>query len=344
MRRRPSIEDIARAAGVANSTVSRALRDSPLISSEVRATIQRIASEMGYTPNGIAQSLQTQRSNTIGLVVVSIADPFFADVANGVEEIARAAGMSVFLSASSNDPSQQLMVIETFQQRRVDGIIVADSQLNLNHQQRLMRVDVPTVLINSQADHAPDWLCAVGVDDYYGASMAVSHLLELGHRKIGYIGLTNRLTSNRQRMRAYHDLLVQAGCQPREEWLQIAHPPIASSTGDVELGRSLLKPLLDAGVTAVFCYNDMVAIGVLMACRELGLQVPQDLSVVGYDDIAMAGYISPPLTTVSQPKRGLGRIACQKLLDVIEGKSVDDHILMPSFVLRESTGSVAEHR
>src|SRR5439155_9782372 len=135
--RSPSIEDIARAAGVANSTVSRAIRDSPLISADVRAHIQRLAREMGYTPNGIAQSLQTKRTNTIGLVVTSIADPFFADVAKGVEDGAQSAGFSVFLSASHNDPAREMAVIETFQRRRVDGIIVADSQISSNYTQRL---------------------------------------------------------------------------------------------------------------------------------------------------------------------------------------------------------------
>ena len=128
-----SIEDIARAAGVSHSTVSRALRDSTLISVDVRERIQRLAREMGYTPNAIAQSLQTRQTSMIGLVVTSISDPFWGDVMKGVEEVARESGFSVILSASHNDPDQEMMVIETFRRRRVDGILVAASRITGNY-------------------------------------------------------------------------------------------------------------------------------------------------------------------------------------------------------------------
>jgi len=147
-----SIEDIARAAGVSHSTVSRALRDNPLISADVRERIQQLAHEMGYTPNAIAQSLQRRRTSTIGLVVTSIADPFWGDVMKGVEEVARAAGFSVILSASHNDPDQEMTIIETFHRRRVDGVLVAASRITSNYRERLNRIRVPTVLINSQAE------------------------------------------------------------------------------------------------------------------------------------------------------------------------------------------------
>jgi LacI family transcriptional regulator/LacI family repressor for deo operon, udp, cdd, tsx, nupC, and nupG len=147
-----SIADIARAAGVSHSTVSRALRDSPLISGEMRDRIQRLAQEMGYTPNALAQSLQTRHSHTIGLVVTSIADPFFTDVVKGVEEVARPSRFSVFLSASYNEPDQEAAVIETFHRRRVDGIIVASLPIRSNAEERLSRIKVPTVLINNEAE------------------------------------------------------------------------------------------------------------------------------------------------------------------------------------------------
>src|SRR5256884_6154314 len=138
-RQEVSIEDIARVAGVSHSTVSRALRDSSLISFEVRERIQKLAREMGYTPNAIAQSLQTRQTSTIGLVVTSIADPFWGDVMKGVEEVARASGFSVILSASHNDPDQEMAIIETFHRRRVDGIIIAASRITGNYKERLDR-------------------------------------------------------------------------------------------------------------------------------------------------------------------------------------------------------------
>ena len=152
MRRAVSIQDIARAAGVSHATVSRALRDNPLISVEVRGTIQRLASEMGYTPNAVAQSLKGQRSNTIGLVMTSIADPFYGRVARGVDEVARQAGLDVFLGVSYNNAEQELAVIESFHRRRVDGILTASSRLTNDHVDQLHRIGVPVVMINRQSE------------------------------------------------------------------------------------------------------------------------------------------------------------------------------------------------
>src|SRR6266700_2941831 len=164
-RQEVSIEDIARSAGVSHSTVSRALRDSSLISFEVRGRIQKLAREMGYTPNAIAQSLQTQQTSTIGLVVTSIADPFWSDVMKGVEEVA---------------------IIETLRRRRVDGILIAATRIASNNNKSLDSFRVPTVLINSQAESENTLLHWVSVDDLGGAQLAVEHLLQLGHRSIGY--------------------------------------------------------------------------------------------------------------------------------------------------------------
>src|SRR5262245_26569560 len=171
-RRTISIQDIARAAGVSHSTVSRALRDNPLISADVREQIQQLAREMGYTPNAIAQSLQMQRTNTIGLVVTSIADPFYADVVKGIEEEARQAHLSVFLSASHNDLDQETQVIETFHRRRVDGILIASSRYSKQQAAWLARIRVPIVLISSQAEAHTGELHSVAVDDYSGAQLA----------------------------------------------------------------------------------------------------------------------------------------------------------------------------
>src|SRR6266567_4320314 len=207
-RQEVSIEDIARVAGVSHSTVSRALRDSSLISFEVRERIQKLAREMGYIPNAIAQSLQTRQTSTIGLVVTSIADPFWGDVMKGVEEVARASGFSVLLSASHNDPDQELAIIGTFHRRRVDGILIAGSRLPSDHKKRLHFIQVPTVLINSQADSQDELLHWASIDDRKGAQLAVEHLLQLGHRSIGYLGFGNRPRSNRQRLEGYRSTLA----------------------------------------------------------------------------------------------------------------------------------------
>jgi DNA-binding LacI/PurR family transcriptional regulator len=340
-RQEVSIEDIAREAGVSHSTVSRALRDSTLISVEVRKRIQELAREMGYTPNAIAQSLQTRQTSTIGLVVTSIADPFWGDVMKGVEEVARASGFSVFLSASHNDPAQEMAIIETFRRRRVDGILVAASRITGNYQKRLDHLQAPTVLINSQAESEAKLLHWVAVDDHKGAQLAIEHLLQLGHRSIGYIGTSNRPRSNRQRLLGYQSTLAAADVLSRDEWIVISPGNEASHEEDVAAGRTSLPQLLDAGVTAIFCYNDVIATGVLIACRELGVRVPGELSIIGFDNIEMASYVTPPLTTIHQPKIEMGRLATQVMLDLLHNRPGQNYVLPPTLIERASTAPLA---
>jgi LacI family transcriptional regulator/LacI family repressor for deo operon, udp, cdd, tsx, nupC, and nupG len=334
---RVSIKDIAKAADTTHSTVSRALRDSPLISDATRERVKRLAREMGYTPNAVAQSLQTNRTNAVGLVVTSIADPFLADVVKGVEEVAQPVGLSVFLNASHNDPNQEIQVIETFHRRRVDGILVASSRIGSNHLDRLARIDVPVVLINSEAGEDSDFLHSVTVDDQTGARQAVRHLIDRGHRRIGYLGVRNRPLSNERRRQGYLEALAEAGIEPRDDWVEVAAPAGIGRDQDVTAAEALTPSLLGAGVTAIFCFNDMVATGVLLACKHQDVRVPDACSVVGFDDIDLARYVTPSLTTVHQLKREMGSIAMQMLHDLIEGKAVQNRVLPPRFVRREST-------
>jgi LacI family transcriptional regulator/LacI family repressor for deo operon, udp, cdd, tsx, nupC, and nupG len=332
-----SIEDIAQAAGVSHSTVSRALHDSSLISVDVRERIQQLARQMGYTPNAIARSLQTQRTNTIGLVVTSIDDPFFGDIVKGVEEVTQDAKLSVVLSTSHNDPEREMSIIETLHQRRVDGILVAASRISRVHKDRLDRIQVPTVLINNRVESHHKLLHWVTVDDRKGAKLAVEHLLQLGHRSIGYLGVESRPRSNQQRLEGYQKALAAAGISRQDAWVAIASGSEASLEEDVAVGQSLLPRLLETGITAVFCYNDMVAIGVLCACREQGIRVPEELSVIGFDDIKMADYVTPALTTIHQAKASLGRLATEMLLDLLNARPVRNRILAPTLKLRAST-------
>lgn len=338
-----SIADIARAAGVSHSTVSRALHDSLLISEGTRIRIQRLAQEMGYTPNAIARSLQTRQTSTIGLVVTSIADPFLSDVVKGVEEVARAHGFSVLLSTSHNDPEQEMAVIETFRHRRVDGILVASSRLTSAYTERLAQFQTPTVIINSQAESQDGHVHWVAVDDYHGAKIAVAHLLQLQHRTIGYLCVDSRPRSARQRREGYQSALAEAGLVGRAEWMVSMPCAEASPEEDVIAGQHGLPRLLTAGVTAVFCANDMIAIGALMACRERGIAVPQQLSVVGFDDIMIANYMTPALTTIRQPKAELGRIATHTLFDLLNQRPGRNHLLQPVLITRASTAPSPAH-
>jgi LacI family transcriptional regulator/LacI family repressor for deo operon, udp, cdd, tsx, nupC, and nupG len=334
---RTSIKDIAEAAGVSHSTVSRALNDSPLVKEATKARIKRLAREMGYIPNAVARSLKAQRSGTIGLVVTSLLDPFFTEVMAGVDEVAGEAGLSMFVSASHNDPEREMAVIETFHRRRVEGIIVAASRLTRRYRERLARIRVPLVLINQHTDQSQPGVHVVALDERAGAQLAVEHLLDLGHRRIGYLGLGNRQRSNRLRLTGYRDALQEAGIPPDAAWARIVPEAEMAALSDTGAGERYLTALADAGTTAVFCYNDRVAIGALVACRRASIAVPGALSLVGFDDIQAARWVSPPLTTVRQPRRRMGQLAMRTMLDLLEDRPVGDHVLAPELVRREST-------
>jgi LacI family transcriptional regulator len=322
-KRRVSIEDIARRAGVSHSTVSRALRDNPLISPKVREEIKQLAREMSYVPNAIAQSLLSSRTNTIGVVVTSIADPFFAEVVEGIEQVARPAGLSVVLSTSHRDLEQEIAAIDNFHRRRVDGILVADSRISKQHTKQLTQIAV-------------EMFHSVAIDDRLGAKLAVEHLVSLGHTSIGYLGVGDRSRSNQQRLEGYRIALAEAGLPQIDDWVAI-NDEDNTRTSDVGTGQKMLSKLFTAEVTGIFCYNDMVAVGALLACQELGISVPRDLSLVGFDGIALSRFVTPPLTTVSQPMLEIGCSAMQMLLDLVQGKSVENLVLSPFLVTRGSS-------
>jgi DNA-binding LacI/PurR family transcriptional regulator len=328
-----TIKDIAKAAGVSHTTVSRALKGNPAISPETRARIQELARQMDYTPSAVAQSLLSQRTHTVGMVVTTIADPFVARVVEGVESVAHAAGYSVFLCNSHDNPEREIEVVETLHRRRVDVIIVTSSRVGSLYGKRLDQIRVPIVLINNQGEG--QYLYSVAVDDIQGAQLAVEHLIALAHRRIGYVGTVRRPRSSQRRFAGYQQALQQAGIEPD---LALIPPPVTKN--DIQQGEEALEYLLAAAATAVFCYNDLIAIGLLGACHRRGIAVPQALSVVGFDDIDAALYVIPSLTTVRQPRLQLGQLAMNMALDLLNEQEVQDKLLPCELVVRESTSSV----
>ncbi|MCE7981563.1 MAG: LacI family transcriptional regulator [Caldilinea sp. CFX5] len=326
-----TIKDIAKVAGVSHTTVSRALRGDPRITNDTTERILQLADELGYIPNSIAQSLNAQRTYTIGMLVTSVADPVVMDFVEGAEEVAQERGYCIFLSTSRNDPVRELHVVEMFQRRRVDGVIVVASRSGDQYQLALDRIQVPLVLLDSEEVH--DSHPAVNVDNVGGAAAAVAHLLQLGHRRIGYIGATDRRLTNRKRLAGYTTTLQAAGIQVDPTW--VINPAAAD---DIQRGRRGLDHCLAAGVTAIFCYNDQIAISVLNSCYHKGIAVPQQLSIVGFDDIRPASYVNPPLTTVRQPLQQMGRTGMAMVLALIDKTPVQNKMLDCTLVVRASTG------
>jgi DNA-binding LacI/PurR family transcriptional regulator len=327
-----SIYDIAKRAKVAPSTVSRALQDHPRISAKTKQRIQELAKEMEFVPNTVAKSLSANQTWTIGMVLATISDPFMGRVVEGVEHVAIEAGFNVFLSTSQNDYQRELAIIEVFQQRRVDGIIVIASHLIDHYSRYFDRSKVPIVVINEQ--EPGETIHFVTVDDIHGSRLAVEHLVALGHRRIGYVGVTNRPRSNQHRFQGYQLALDAHGI--------VYDPALVFDTDAIEdhvkRGEASVASLIAAGATAIFCFNDSIALGVLASCYSRSLVVPNDLSVVGFDDIDTAAYAIPPLTTIRQPRFELGRLAMRMLLDILDGQQPENKILYGELVIRGTTG------
>jgi DNA-binding LacI/PurR family transcriptional regulator len=326
-----SIYDIAKKAGVSPSTVSRALEDHPRIGAATRKRIQELALEMNYVPSTVAKSLATNKTWTIGMVLATVSDPFMGRVVEGVEQAALEAAFNVFVSTSQNDRQREIAVIETLQKRRVDGIIVIASHLFDGSPRFPGRSKVPIVVINEQKPE--ENMHFVAVDDVCGAHMAVEHLIALGHRRIGYVSILNRPRSNQHRFKGYQDALEASGIAVDPALIFSSH----TAEDHVRVGEASLEPLLAAGATAVFCYNDTSAIGLLAACHKHGISVPGDLSIIGFDDIDMAAYTMPQLTTIHQPRFELGKRAMQMMLALLNGQKPENQLLPCELVVRQTT-------
>lgn len=330
---RVSIKDIARVAGVSYSTVSRALNDSPQVNPQTKEHVRRVAAEMGYLPSAVARSLVTRRSQTIGIVVTTITDLFFAEVIHGIEEAAFEHGHSVVLANSREQPQRELQAIRTLLEKRVDGIILV-SGCSTNEQRFGEQVqETPLVVVNNVHQEHSGY--SVEVDNLSGGEIATQYLLDLGHRCIGHISgpliewdAVERQQGYERALRSHGlavdpSLIVRGGKRP---------------VGAIEATKQLLD--LPSPPTALFCYNDATALGAIRAIRATGLSVPQDISVVGFDDIDLAAYFEPPLTTVAQPKRKMAEIAVGMILDMVEGRLPVESCVLPSqLVIRESAAA-----
>ena len=326
-----TIKDIARIAKVSHSTVSRALRNSPLANAETAATIRRIAQEQGYAVSAAARSLVTKRTHSIGVVVTSIADPFVGEVFIGIEDVTQARGYSLLLANCHADPTRELRAVRLLREHRVDGILVSASRVGALYMRLLAKINVPVVLINNE--HPGEFIFSVTIDNVNAARDATRHLVDLGHRRIGYIGNQFGLQADTDRFAGYRQVLEEAdiGFQPEL---------VTHGNGKPEGGMHGMERLLalPERPTAVFCYDDMGAIGAMRAAREHGMRVPDDLSIVGLDDLFLASYTDPPLTTIQQPKEYMGRLAAEILLDLLSGGKPQSHVTLPGkLIVRQST-------
>ncbi|MFQ5856494.1 MAG: LacI family DNA-binding transcriptional regulator [Anaerolineae bacterium] len=312
MKRRPTIIDVAKRAGVSKTTVSRVISgDGSSVREATRRRVEAAIEELGYERNAVAGSLRTDCTYIVALVIPDITNPFWPEVARGVQDVLESEGYAVVLANSDWDARREHEFLAMARRNRFDGIIISPVAVTNDE---LVAGNIPAVILGLGTDY-PD-VDMVANDSYAGTTLALEHLFSLGHRRIGLISGLSRRTSRSSRLTSYLDFLQQHDLPEQDEL-------IVKCPYGQEFGHQSMKELLslDRPPTAVMASNDILAIGALQAIHEAGLQVPQDVAIVGMDDIYAASVTAPPLTTVAKRKYEQGWRAGTFLLERIEGKA-----------------------
>jgi LacI family transcriptional regulator len=327
------IKDVAQHAGVSVGTVSNVINRPDRVAAETRIRVQAIIDQLGYVRSEAARSLRAGQSRIIGQLVLDMGNPFFVDVAAGAARAAKAAGLRVMLCNSANDPAEEAEYLSLFAEQRVRGVLLTPADPTGADLAVLRRHGIPYVLVDKVTSDG----CSVSVDDVAGGRIAAAHLAETGHKLIGYVSGPMSLAQCRDRRTGVLAALVAHGLpEDALSHLEVERMDVASGR---DAGRRLLK--LSRPPTAVFCANDLLALGVLQSLEAAGVSVPDEMAIVGYDDIELAGAIAVPLTSVRQPSVEMGQIAAELLIDET-GSDAAPHrhrrvVLEPDLVVRDST-------
>lgn len=316
--RRWSVRDVARLAGVSVGTVSNVLNNPEVVAPATRTRVMHAITQLGFVRNESARQLRAGRSRMIGLIVLDVANPFFTDVARGVEDLASEAGVAVVLCNSGQDAEKEARYLALLEEQRVQGVLITPVREVGTAVEQMRRRGTPVVLLDRPSQGQD--MCSVAVDDVLGGRLAIEHLLERGHQRIAYVGGPEEIQQVKDRLVGARAAFTRGGRSAEE--LQV----ISTTALNVEQGRAAAEQLLGAApgdrVTAVFTANDLLALGVLQALTRAGLRVPQDVAIVGYDDIEFAAAAAVPLSSVRQPRALLGRTAAELLL---EEAAAQDH-------------------
>ncbi|MCK5247857.1 LacI family DNA-binding transcriptional regulator, partial [Candidatus Bipolaricaulota bacterium] len=330
------IKDIAKELGISASTVSRALSDSPLVNAETKRAILEVAKRLGYQRNELARALVMGSSGAVGLLVPDITNPFFSDVARGVGEIADRIGVGVILCNTDGRIDRELNYIRLMRRKRVDGLLLCSTTIDAPYLKELELARVPFILVSRLSGQSD--VPFVITDDEAGARLAVEHLVDLGHTSIGFIGGPENVQASRDRMETYLNVLNEHGLAALPDWR--CYAGFTQAAGREAAQRMLSLP---DRPTAIFAANDVTALGVLEVAEGVGLRVPSDLSLIGYDDISYASLPRIQLTTVAQPAVEMGQIAADWLFAAIENPEIArlHRTLTPRLVVRSTTAPVS---
>ena len=331
MSTRVTMADVARESGVSLMTVSRVINGKADVSDDTRQRVLEVIDRLDYRPSGIARSLATRRTGTIGLVVPDIANPFFSDVARGVASEAYREDYNVFLCSSDEDYQRELDLLHSLEEKRVDGLILCSSRLASELLAATLARFPTAVLVNRRVRDPR--IGAVLADDETGARLLTEHLVRGGRRSIGFLSGPPISHSGLARMRGYQSVVAAAGLACDGELVRGCAPVVGGGL-DATLALLAAHPPVDA----LFCYNDLVAVGALQACARLGRRVPEDVAVTGFDDVPLAALVTPALTTCRVPRYELGVQATRWLLTQIDGRPSDggEAIVPVEMVVRAS--------
>lgn len=335
---KPTLSDVAVQAGVSPATVSRVVNQTAPVSEETRERVKSAMADLGYKPSGSRQSNTSSRIKAVALLVTDILNPFFAEIVRGVEDEAEAEGLALVLFNTTEDAQREERTLCTLRQWALDGVILFGSRLPTQELLDFQKDRESPLVIMNRHMTSPQTACIL-VDSEKATYRAAEYLLNLGHRKIAYLAGPSTSESSQARKNGVERALQEAGLSLPPAWCPVGFP-------NLEGGFQAMSNLLatDKRPTAVLAYNDMMALGALRAIRTYNLDVPKDVSIIGFDDISMAAHANPPLTTIIQPKYQMGRLAVQLLRRLRRGEEIPGNgcvMLESLLVVRESTTRLA---
>lgn len=340
MNRPPTLRDVAERASVHPSTASRALntRTRDMVNPVTVKRVRAAAEALGYQPNSLARGLKMNRTLTVGMVIPDLTNPLFPPIVRGIEDRFRASDYTLFLANTDQDPDRERSIIEVMQARHVDGLILATARREHPILEELQRTGMPIVLVNRTADMPV--VSSVTADDHSGVGQALRHLVSLGHRRIAHVAGSPTTSTGVERARAYRFWVESEGLDYDEDLVATA---VWFTEAD---GAEACQELLDRGAdfTAILAANDLVALGCYEVLRAAGLEVPSDVSVIGYNDISFTHAFCPPLTSVRVPLYEIGQKAAELIFENIddEGAVSTSVRLTPSLVTRASTAAIGD--
>jgi DNA-binding LacI/PurR family transcriptional regulator len=347
-RKKATLSDIAATIGVAPMTVSRVVNGTGYVSKQTREKVMTAVKEMSYRRNGLARNLKRQRTETVGLVLGDISNPYSTELANAVRDVLSARGYNLFICISEHSAKEDITAFESLVDHNVDGIIVAtrSNTEGDTHLREIVDGHMPVIVVGRDFHH--ESVDYVSADNFTGGFEATRHLIDLGHRRIGFIGASLNNKGNLKRLQGYLSALESHDIEIDERLITGRREAVSEVPGysTEKMGYEGMKRLLSLPnrPTAVFARNDFTAVGAMTAIKEASLSIPKDIAIVGFDDIPLAVHTVPPLTTVRQPLRLQGQLAAEMLLRRITGDEPQkriERILNCELIIRESTVSAS---